>query len=80
MGKKIGSMVMEFFDITILGYDITLYSESLEYATLDDGKMYGIQHCFDKGGEEEKELRKHLEAMHEHLVAISKIINKELYD
>ena len=71
---------MESFDITILGEDISLVSESLNYATLENGNYYGIQSFFDKGSEEERLLREHLEAMHEHLIAINKIINKEFYD
>lgn len=71
---------MESFDITILGEDISLVSESLNYATLDNGNYYGIQSFFDKDSEEERLLREHLEAMHEHLVAINKIINKEFYE
>lgn len=80
MGWKAGNMPMESFDITILGEDISIVSERLNYATLDNGDMYGVQHCFENGGKEEKELQKHLEAMHEHLIAINKIINKDLYD
>ena len=71
---------MESFDITILGEDISLVSERLNYATLDNGKCYGTQSFFDKDSEEERLLREHLEAMHEHLIAINKIINKEFYD
>lgn len=80
MGWKAGNMPMESFDITILGEDISIGSERLNYATLDNGKCCGIQHCFDMGSEEERLLREHLEAMHEHLIAINKIINKEFYD
>lgn len=36
--------------------------------------------AFDKDSEEERLLREHLEATHEHLIAINKIINKEFYD
>ena len=71
---------MESFDITILGEDISLVSERLNYATLDNGKFYGIQSIFDKDSEEERLLMEHLEAMHEHLITINKIINKEFYD
>lgn len=71
---------MESFDITILGEDISLVSERLNYATLGNGKCYGVQSIFDKDSEEERLLREHLEAMHEHLIAINKIINKEFYD
>lgn len=71
---------MESFDITVLGEDISLVSERLNYATLDNGKCYGIQHCFDKGSEEERLLGEHLEAMREHLIAINKIVNKEFYE
>lgn len=79
MGWKVGNMPMESSDITVLGEDISLVSESLNYATLDNGNCYGIQSFFDEGSEEERLLRKHLEAMHEHLIAINKIINKDLY-
>ena len=80
MGRKVDNLPKESFGITIRGEDISLVSERLNYATLDNGKCYGIQHCFDKDSEEERLLREHLEAMHEHLVAINKIINKEFYD
>lgn len=80
MGWKAGNMPMESFDITILGEDISLVSERLNYATLDNGKCYGIQSFFDKGSEDERLLRKHLESMHEHLIAINKIVNKEFYE
>lgn len=80
MGWKAGNMPMESFDITVLGEDISLVSERLNYATLDNGKCYGIQHCFDKGSEEERLLGEHLEAMREHLIAINKIVNKEFYE
>lgn len=80
MGWKAGNMPMELFNITILGEDISLVSERLNYATLDNGECYGIQSFFDKDSEEERLLRKHLEAMHDHLIAINKIINKELYE
>ena len=80
MGYKVGNIPMESFDITILGEDISLVSERLNYATLDNGKCYGIQSFFDKDSEEERLLREHLEAMHEHLIDINKIINKEFYD
>lgn len=80
MGYKAGNIPMESFDITVLGEDISLVSERLNYATLDNGKCYGIQSFFDKDSEEERLLREHLEAMHEHLIAINKIINKEFYD
>ena len=73
-------MPMESFDITILSEDISLVSERLNYATLDNGKCYGVQSFFDKDSEEERLLREHLEATHEHLIAINKIINKEFYD
>lgn len=71
---------MESFDITVLGEDISLVSERLNYATLDNGKFYGIQSIFDNDSEEERLLREYLESMHEHLIAINKIINKEFYD
>ena len=48
MGWKAGNMPMESFDITVLGEDISLVSERLNYATLDNGNYYGIQHCFDR--------------------------------
>ena len=80
MGYKAGNIPMESFDITVLGEDISLVSERLNYATLDNGKFYGIQSIFDKDSEEERLLMEHLEAMHEHLIAINKIINKEFYD
>lgn len=80
MGYKASNIPMESFDITVLGDDISLVSERLNYATLDNGKFYGIQSFFDKDSEEERLLREHLEAMHEHLITINKIINKEFYD
>ena len=80
MGWKAGNTPMETFDITILGEDISLVSERLCYATLGNGKFNGIQSLFEKDSEEERHLREHLDAMHEHLIAINKIINKELYE
>ena len=71
---------METFDITILGEDISLVSESLHYATLDNGKFNGIQSLFEENSEEDQLLREHLDAMREHLIAINKIINRELYE
>lgn len=73
-------MPMESFDITILGEDISLVSERLNYATLDNGKFNGIQSLFETDSKEERLLREHLEAMHEHLIAINKIINREFYE
>lgn len=80
MGWKAGNTPMETFDITILGEDISLASERLYYATLGNGKFNGIQSLFEKDSEEERLLREHLDAVHEHLIAINKIINKELYE
>lgn len=80
MGWKAGNMPMESFNITILGEDISLASERLNYATLDNGKFNGIQSLFEKDSKEERLLRKHLEAMQEHLIAINKIINREFYE
>ena len=80
MGWKAGNMPMESFDITILGEDISLVSERLYYATLGNGKFNGIQSLFGENSEEERLLKEHLDAMHEHLIAINKIINKELYE
>ena len=80
MGWKAGNTPMESFDITILGEDISLVSERLIYATLDNGKFNGIQSLFEENSEEERLLREHLDAVHEHLIAINKIINKELYE
>ena len=80
MGWKAGNTPMETFDITILGEDISLVSERLYYATLGNGKFNGIQSLFEKDSEEERLLREHLDAMHEHLIAINKIINRELYE
>ena len=73
-------MPMETFDITILGKDISLVSERLCYATLGNGKFNGIQSLFEKDSEEERLLKEHLNAMHEHLIAINKIINREFYE
>ena len=80
MGWKAGNTPMESFDITILGEDISLASERLYYATLGNGKFNGIQSLFEENSEEERLLKEHLNAMHEHLIAIDKIINKELYE
>ena len=80
MGWKAGNTPMETFDITILGEDISLVSERLNYATLDNGKLNGIQSLFEKDSKEERLLREHLDAMHEHLIAINKIINREFYE
>ena len=80
MGWKAGNTPMETFDITILGEDISLVSEKLIYATLDNGKFNGIQSLFENDSKEERLLREHLDAMHEHLIAINKIINKEFYE
>ena len=80
MGWKAGNTPMETFDITILGEDISLVSERLCYATLGNGKFNGIQSLFEKDSKEERLLREHLDAVHEHLIAINKIINKELYE
>ena len=80
MGWKAGNTPMETFDITILGEDISLVSERLCYATLGNGKFNGIQSLFEKDSEEERLLKEHLNAMHEHLIAINKIINREFYE
>ena len=80
MGWKAGNTPMESFDITILGEDISLVSERLYYATLGNGKFNGIQSLFEENSEEERLLKEHLDAMHEHLIAINKIINRELYE
>ena len=80
MGWKAGNMPMETFDITILGEDISLVSEWLCYATLGNGKFNGIQSLFEEDSEEQRLLREHLDAMHEHLIAINKIINREFYE
>ena len=80
MGWKADNMPMETFDITILGKDISLVSERLCYATLGNGKFNGIQSLFEKDSEEERLLKEHLNAMHEHLIAINKIINREFYE
>ena len=80
MGWKAGNTPMETFDITILGEDISLVSERLYYATLDNGKFNGIQSLFEEDSEEQRLLREHLDAMHEHLIAINKIINREFYE
>ena len=80
MGWKAGNTPMETFDITILGEDISLVSERLNYATLDNGKFNGIQSLFEENSEEERLLKEHLDAMHEHLIAINKIINREFYE
>lgn len=80
MGCKVDNMPMESFHITILGEDISLVSERLYYYTLRNGKFSRIQSPFEKDSEEERLLREHLDAMHEHLIAINKIINKELYE
>ena len=80
MGWKVDNMPMESFDITILGEDISLVSERLSYATLGNGKLNGIQSLFEENSEEERLLKEHLNAMHEHLIAINKIINRECYE
>ena len=80
MGWKVDNMPMETFDITILGEDISLVSERLYYATLGNGKLNGIQSLFEENSEEERLLKEHLNAMHEHLIAINKIINREFYE
>ena len=80
MGRKAGNTPMESFDITILGEDISLVSERLNYATLGNGKFNGIQSLFEEDSEEQRLLREHLDAMHEHLIAINKIINREFYE
>lgn len=76
-GKK---DVCERFEVVLMGSDISIDTEKLSYATLGNGSHYGIQHCFKNGGEEEGVLTKHLDAVHEHLLAINKIINKDLYE
>ena len=73
-------MPMELFNIMILGEDISLVSERLRYATLGNGKFNGIQSLFEENSEEERLLKEHLNAMHEHLIAINKIINRESYE
>ena len=80
MGWKADNIPMETFDITILREDISLVSERLCYATLGNGKFNGIQSLFEKDSEEERLLKEHLNAMHEHLIAINKIINREFYE
>ena len=80
MGWKAGNTPMETFDITILGEDISLVSERLCYATLGNGKFNGIQSLFKENSEEERLLKEHLDAMREHLIAINKIINRQLYE
>ena len=80
MGWKVDNMPMESFDITILGEDISLVSERLCYSTLGNGKFNGIQSLFEANSEEERLLKEHLNAMHEHLIAINKIINREFYE
>lgn len=80
MGRKVDNMPKESFDITIRGEDISLVSERLIYATLYNGKFNGIQSLFEKDSKEEWLLRKHLDAMQEHLIAINKIINREFYE
>ena len=80
MGWKAGNTPMESFDITILGEDISLVSGRLYYATLGNGKLKGIQSLFEENSEEERLLKEHLDAMHEHLIAINKIINREFYE
>lgn len=80
MGRKVGNMPMESFDITILGEDINLVSERLIYATLYNRDFNEIQSLFKKDSKEERLLKEHLEAMHEHLIAINKIINREFYE
>ena len=80
MGWKVDNMPMELFNIMILGEDISLVSERLRYATLGNGKFNGIQSLFEENSEEERLLKEHLNAMHEHLIPINKIINRESYE
>lgn len=76
-GKK---DVCERFDIVLMGEDISIVTEKLCYATLGNGSHYGIQHCFENGGDEEMLLRRHCDAIYDHLLAVNKIINKDLYE
>ena len=80
MGWKAGNTPMETIDITILGEDISLVSERLNYATLGNGKFNGIQRLFEENNEEEPLLKEHLNATREHLSAINKIITREFYE
>ena len=82
MGKRIDgtSIVMESFDVTILGEDLHITSEKLEFATLGQGSHLGIQHCLQHDTQEEKALTEHLDAIRDHFVAVNKIINKDLYE
>ena len=75
-GKK---DVCEKFDIVLMGNDISIVTEKLDYATLGNGSHYGIQHCFENGGQEDILLRGHLDAIYKHLLEVNKIINKDLY-
>ena len=76
-GKK---DVCEQFEVVLLGNDISFVTEKLNYATIGNGSHYGIQHCLENGCEEEILLRGHCDAIREHLIAINKIINNELYE
>lgn len=80
MGWKAGNMPMESFDITVLGEDISLVSERLNYATLDNGRMEGLQSNFPEDSEEARIIRDNCDKVRLALIEISKVINKELYE
>lgn len=88
MGTRIdyrkASFVTQAFDVTLLGEDISLIAidkeKGFNYATLDNGRMEGLQSNFPEDSEEARIIRENCDKVRLALIEISKVINKELYD
>jgi hypothetical protein len=83
-GKK---DVCALYEVCLMGEDINIGTRSgedlehgFEYATLFNGKSEGFQSNLKQDSEEYNECLKHLHTIHEEFLALSRILNKDLYE
>ena len=68
-------MKIDKYEVTLIDGDISINNDEFQYATLNNGRMYGLQCNYKEGTEEHSDLLEKLDNIYKLFIDVNKIIN-----
>lgn len=69
-------MKIDKYEVALIDGDISILSDKFNYATLNYGRMYGLQCNYNEGTPEYNELLERLDKIYDLFIDVDKLINK----
>ena len=69
-------MKIDKYEVALIDGDISILSDKFNYATLNYGRMVGLQCNYNEGTPEYNELLENLDKIYDLFIEVDKLINK----